>query len=54
MRSIPDATLRTSVATQPEYEGRGLLRALMHWAHARSHARDHVLQAMIGIPYFYR
>ena len=42
------------VATASDYEGRGLVRALMGWAHARSAARGHVLQVMIGIPYFYR
>ncbi|MFF5206983.1 GNAT family N-acetyltransferase [Streptosporangium sp. NPDC000396] len=42
------------VATDREYEGRGLVRALMRWAHDRSAARGHVLQIMIGIPYFYR
>ncbi|MFD8556874.1 GNAT family N-acetyltransferase [Streptosporangium canum] len=42
------------VATDREYEGRGLVRALMQWAHDRSAARGHVIQAMIGIPYFYR
>ncbi|MFB7170996.1 GNAT family N-acetyltransferase [Streptomyces sp. NPDC056254] len=42
------------VATDAEYEGRGLVRALMDWAHARSAARGHLVQAMIGIPYFYR
>lgn len=42
------------VATEKEYEGRGLVRALMHWAHERSAARGHLVQAMIGIPYFYR
>ncbi|MFE4518858.1 GNAT family N-acetyltransferase [Kitasatospora sp. NPDC056783] len=42
------------VATDEEYEGRGLVRALLRWAHARSAARGHVLQVMIGIPYFYR
>ncbi|MFD7618558.1 GNAT family N-acetyltransferase [Streptomyces sp. NPDC059802] len=42
------------VATDREYEGRGLVRALMRWAHDRSAARGHVIQAMIGIPYFYR
>ncbi|GAA4224631.1 hypothetical protein GCM10023075_20660 [Streptosporangium album] len=30
------------------------MRALMRWAHERSAARGHVLQIMIGIPYFYR
>ncbi|MFF2121550.1 GNAT family N-acetyltransferase [Kitasatospora sp. NPDC058184] len=42
------------VATDGEYEGRGLVRALLRWAHARSAARGHVVQVMIGIPYFYR
>lgn len=42
------------VATEPEYEGRGLVRALMAWAHERSRGRGHLLQVMIGIPYFYR
>jgi hypothetical protein len=42
------------VATDREYEGRGLVRALMGWAHARSASRGHLVQVMIGIPYFYR
>nr|WP_164702760.1 GNAT family N-acetyltransferase [Modestobacter sp. KNN46-3] len=42
------------VATAPAYEGRGLVRALMAWAHDRSAARGDLLQVMIGIPYFYR
>ncbi|MFF4190612.1 GNAT family N-acetyltransferase [Nonomuraea sp. NPDC001831] len=42
------------VATDREYEGRGLVRALVRWAHGRSAARGHVVQVMIGIPYFYR
>lgn len=42
------------VATDTAYEGRGLARALMQWAHERSAARGHVLQVMLGIPYFYR
>ncbi|MEU7004062.1 GNAT family N-acetyltransferase [Nonomuraea sp. NPDC046570] len=42
------------VATDREYEGRGLVRALMRWARDRSAARGHVMQTMIGIPYFYR
>ncbi|MFI9553393.1 GNAT family N-acetyltransferase [Nonomuraea endophytica] len=42
------------VATERAYEGRGLVRALMRWAHERSAARGHVIQTMIGIPYFYR
>ncbi|WP_109505393.1 GNAT family N-acetyltransferase [Nocardioides speluncae] len=42
------------VATDRAYEGRGLVRALMGWAHGRSAERGHVIQLMIGIPYFYR
>jgi predicted N-acetyltransferase YhbS len=42
------------VATERGYEGRGLVRALMAWAHRRSAARGHLVQVMIGIPYFYR
>ncbi|WP_081971292.1 GNAT family N-acetyltransferase [Dactylosporangium aurantiacum] len=42
------------VATDREYEGRGLVRALMGWAHERSAGRGHLVQVMIGIPYFYR
>ncbi|NUT41930.1 MAG: GNAT family N-acetyltransferase [Thermoactinospora sp.] len=42
------------VATDRAYEGRGLVRALMGWAHERSAARGQVVQVMIGIPYFYR
>ena len=42
------------VATDPAYEGRGLVRALMDWAHGRSADRGDLLQVMIGIPYFYR
>lgn len=42
------------VATDTAYEGRGLVRALMGWAHDRSRDRGHLLQVMIGIPYFYR
>ena len=39
------------VATDREYEGRGLVRALMRWAHERSRPRrGHLAQVMIGIP----
>ena len=42
------------VATDPAYEGRGLVRALMDEAHRRSADRGDLLQVMIGIPFFYR
>jgi predicted N-acetyltransferase YhbS len=42
------------VATDPGYEGRGLVRALMGWAHERSARLGQLAQVMIGIPYFYR
>ncbi|MET1075042.1 MAG: GNAT family N-acetyltransferase [Umezawaea sp.] len=42
------------VATDREYEGRGLVRRLMAWAHERSADRGHLAQVMVGIPYFYR
>lgn len=42
------------VATEPEFEGRGLVRSLVDLAHDRSRARGDVLQVMIGIPFFYR
>jgi predicted N-acetyltransferase YhbS len=42
------------VATERAYEGRGLVRALMAWAHRRSAALGQLAQVMIGIPYFYR
>jgi predicted N-acetyltransferase YhbS len=42
------------VATDRASEGRGLVRALMGWAHRRSARRGHLMQVMIGIPYFYR
>lgn len=42
------------VATLPEYERRGLVRALMAEAHRRSGQRGDLLQVMIGIPNFYR
>ena len=42
------------VATDEAHEGRGLVRALMGWAHAESERRGHLVQEMVGIPYFYR
>jgi|tagenome__1003787_1003787.scaffolds.fasta_scaffold20914890_2 hypothetical protein len=42
------------VATLPDYRNRGLVRALFDMIHARSAAEGHLLQAITGIPYFYR
>ena len=42
------------VATDPGFERRGLVRALMDDAHRRSAERGDAFQVMIGIPYFYR
>jgi predicted N-acetyltransferase YhbS len=42
------------VATDRDHEGRGLVRALMGWAHRRSAELGHLAQVLIGIPYFYR
>jgi predicted N-acetyltransferase YhbS len=42
------------VAARADYEHRGYVRALMNWCHDRSRVRGHVVQVMIGIPYFYR
>ncbi len=42
------------VATDPEYRNRGLVRAVFELVHARSAAEGHMVQAITGIPYFYR
>ncbi len=42
------------VATDAEYRNRGLVRALFTLIHARSEAEGHMVQAITGIPYFYR
>ena len=42
------------IATYPEYRHQGLIRALFAMMHARSKAQGHHLQAITGIPYFYR
>jgi predicted N-acetyltransferase YhbS len=51
--SVPTGQVEL-VATAPDYEGRGLVRALMDEAHRRSADRGDLLQVMIGIPFFYR
>lgn len=43
-----------SVATDPAYRNRGLVRALFEMVHARSTAAGHLVQAISGIPHFYR
>jgi hypothetical protein len=42
------------VATDPAYRNRGLVRSIFELIHARSAAEGHLLQAITGIPYFYR
>ncbi len=42
------------VASDPAYRHRGLVRALFGLIHARSEAEGHPVQAITGIPYFYR
>src|SRR5215213_9464853 len=43
-----------NVATDPAYRNRGLVRAMIELVHARSAAESHPLQAITGIPNFYR
>jgi GNAT superfamily N-acetyltransferase len=42
------------VASDPAYRRRGLIRTLFEMIHARSAAEGHMVQAITGIPYFYR
>ncbi len=42
------------VATHPDYRNRGLIRTLFDMMHTRSEAEGHLVQAITGIPYFYR
>ncbi len=42
------------VATDPNYRNKGLVRALFEMVQARSESEGHVVQAITGIPYFYR
>ncbi len=42
------------VATRPEYRRRGLVRAQFEAAHQRSAAKGELVQAVAGIPFFYR
>ncbi len=43
-----------SVATNPAYRNRGLVRAMFELVHARSMVEGHLVQAITGIPHFYR
>lgn len=43
-----------NVASDPAYRNRGLVRALMEMFHARSEARGDLVQAITGIPFYYR
>lgn len=42
------------IATYPEYRHQGLIRATFQLVHSRSLAQGHLVQAITGIPYFYR
>jgi len=42
------------VASDPAYRNRRLIRAIFEVIHARSEAEGHLVQAITGIPYFYR
>ncbi len=43
-----------NVVSAPAYRNRGLVRALFEMFHARSAARGDMVQAITGIPYYYR
>lgn len=43
-----------AVGTAPEYRGRGLIAAQFQVLHAKSQAMGHLVQAITGIPWFYR
>lgn len=42
------------VGSDPLYRRRGLIRSLLEMVHARSEAEGHLVQAITGIPHFYR
>jgi hypothetical protein len=42
------------VGSDSNYRNRGLIRALFEMVHARSEEEGHLVQAITGIPYFYR
>jgi N-acetylglutamate synthase-like GNAT family acetyltransferase len=52
---IPFAVGRPEIiATFPDYRFQGLIRAIFAMVHARSAEQGHLVQAITGIPYFYR
>lgn len=52
---IPFAVGRPEIiATYPEYRQQGLIRAIFAMVHERSAAQGQFVQAITGIPYFYR
>ncbi|MDH5373115.1 MAG: GNAT family N-acetyltransferase, partial [Acidimicrobiia bacterium] len=51
--TVPSAVIEF-VATDREFEGRGLVRRQLDLAHQRSSERGDLVQWMVGIPYFYR
>ncbi len=52
---IPFAVGRPEfVASDPTYRNRGLVRKVFNLLHAHSEGEGHLLQAITGIPYFYR
>jgi len=42
------------VGTDPEYRRRGLVRELFNMVHAHSEQQGHLVQAIVGRPWFYR
>jgi hypothetical protein len=48
------AGLPELVGTHPDYRRRGLIKAQMEVLHAWSRERGHLMQAIAGIPYYYR
>jgi GNAT superfamily N-acetyltransferase len=49
-----DAGLPELVGTHPDYRARGLIREQFEVLHRWSKERGHLMQAIVGIPYYYR
>ena len=49
-----DAGLPELVGTHPDYRRRGLVREQFEVLHRWSKERGHLMQAIAGIPYYYR